>query len=187
MSRVDDLIANYEKFARLPWIENLAPSQRVWMAVYAPEEERRLRLNLPDFGTATKHAGHEWDLIDISTAFEEWMATHEYREAYFASPKLMQPELKGFFKQLVVRVKAEVAEKTAPERVVGLVGTGSLYGLGEQVKVSALIERVESLVLGRLLVFFPGEVEGNNYRLMGAQDGWNYHATVISSEKGWSV
>jgi hypothetical protein len=41
MSRVDDLIKNYEKFARLPWIENLAPSQRVWMAVYAPEEERR--------------------------------------------------------------------------------------------------------------------------------------------------
>ena len=48
-------------------------------------------------------------------------------------------------------------------------------------------ERVESLILGRLLVFFPGAVEGNNYRLMGAQDGWNYHAAVISSEKGWSV
>ncbi len=41
------------EFARLPWVENLAPSQRVWMAVYAPEEERRLRLNLPEFGTAT--------------------------------------------------------------------------------------------------------------------------------------
>jgi hypothetical protein len=157
------------------------------MAVYAPEEERRLRLNLPDFGTATKQAGHEWDLIDISSAFEEWMAAHEYRDAYFASPSLMQPELKGFFKELVARVQAAIAEKTAPGKVIGLIGAGSLYGLGEQVKVSALIERVEGLVRGRLLVFFPGEVEGNNYRLMGAQDGWNYHAIVISSEKGWSV
>jgi hypothetical protein len=187
MSRIDDLIANYERFARLPWVNNLAPSQRIWMAVYAPEEERRLRLNLPDFGTATRQAGYDWDMVDISTAFEEWMARHEYREAYFVSPKLMQPELRGFFEQLVAKVQAEVAEKSAPGNVVGLVGAGSFYGLGEQVKISALIERVESLVLGRLLVFFPGTVEGNNYRLMGAQDGWNYHATVISSEKGWSV
>lgn len=187
MSRVDDLIANYQKFARLPWINNLAPSQRIWMAVYAPDEERRLRLNLPDFGTATRQAGYEWDQIDISTAFEEWMARHEYKDAYFTAPNLMQPELAGFFEQLVKQVQTEVTAKSTAGNVVGLVGAGSLYGLGDQVKVSALIERVESLVLGRLLVFFPGEVEGNNYRLMGAQDGWNYHATVISSEKGWSV
>lgn len=187
MSRVDDLISNYERFAHLPWIDNLAPSQRVWMAVYAPEEERRLRLNLPDFGTATKQAGHDWALIDISTAFETWMARHEYRNSYFESPKLMQPELRGFFQQLVEDVQREVTEKSSPSNVVGVVGAGSLYGLGEQVKCSALIERIEGLVLGRLLVFFPGEVDGNNYRLMGAQDGWNYHATVIGSERGWSV
>ena len=47
MSRVDDLIANYQRFAALPWPRSLAPAQRVWMAVYAPEEERRLRLHLP--------------------------------------------------------------------------------------------------------------------------------------------
>ena len=84
------------------------------MAVYSPEEERRLRLHLPEFETATKQAGHEWDTIDITTAFEEWMARHEYRDAYFASPKLIQPELRGFFDQLVDRVKDEFSEKTAP-------------------------------------------------------------------------
>jgi hypothetical protein len=187
VSRVDDLIANYERFAKLPWVENLAPSQRVWMAVHAPEEERRVRLRLPEFGTATRRAGHDWDTIDITTSFEEWMADHEYRDAYFASPKLIQPELRGFFGQLVDQVKNELRDKTAPTNVVALIGAGSMFGLGQQVKVSALIERVESLILGRLLVFFPGAVEGNNYRLMGAQDGWNYHAAVISSEKGWSV
>ena len=73
------------------------------MAVYAPEEERRLRLHLPEFETASKKAGYDWALIDISDEFETWMAAHEYRDAYFANPKLMQPELVGFFEQLVDR------------------------------------------------------------------------------------
>jgi hypothetical protein len=187
MTRVDDLVSNYGRFAALPWSENLAPSQRVWMAVYSPDDERRIRLNIPDFGTATRQAGHGWETIDITTSFEEWMAQHEYRDSYFASPKLIQPELRGFFDHLVGHAKGELEEKTEPTNVVGLIGAGSLYGLGAPIKVSALIERIESLILGRLLVFFPGAVEGNNYRLMGAQDGWNYHAAVISSEKGWSV
>ena len=59
-----------------------------------------------------------------------------------------------------------------------------MFGLGDHVRVSALIERVQDEVKGRLLVFFPGEVEGNNYRLLGAKDGWNYLATLITAEKG---
>jgi hypothetical protein len=184
MSRVDDLITSYERFVALPWQSNLAPAQRVWMAVYAPEEERRLRLHLPEFGTASKQAGHDWELIDVSDEFERWMAAHEYRDAYFANPKLMQPELVGFFDTLVEHVRAEMEAKSTDSNIVGLVGAASLYGLGDHVKVSALIERVQDDVLGRLLVFFPGEVEGNSYRLLGARDGWNYLATPITAEKG---
>ena len=184
MSRVDDLITNYERFVHLPWPTNLAPAQRVWMAVYPPEEERRLRLHLPEFATASKKAGYEWDLIDISDEFEHWMAEHEYRDAYFANPKLMQPELVGFFEQLVDHVQAQVVTKSTGGTIIGLVGAASLYGLGDHVKVSALIERVQQAVQGRLLVFFPGEVEGNSYRLLGARDGWNYLATLITARKG---
>ncbi len=71
--------------------------------------------------------------------------------------------------------------------IIGLVGAASLYGLGDHVKVSALIERVQDAVQGRLLVFFPGEVDGNVYRLLGARDGWNYHAIPITSDKGGSL
>ena len=49
---------------------------------------------------------------------------------------------------------------------MGLVGAGNLFGLGDRVKVSALVDRIEDLIAGRLLVFFPGEVEQNNYRLL---------------------
>lgn len=184
MSRVDDLIANYQRFVNLPWSTNLAPAQRVWMAVYAPENERRLRLHLPEFANASIAAGYEWAVIDITNAFEEWMASHEYRDAYFANPKLIQPELAGFFEQLVAQVRDMLSGLGGDRTIVGLLGTGNLFGLGDHVKVSALIERVQDLVTGRMLVFFPGEVEGNSYRLLGASDGWNYLATPITADKG---
>lgn len=184
MSRVDDLIANYARFVRLPWPTGLAPAQRVWMAVYSPEEERRLRLELPGFAAATKSAGYEWELIDLTVEFEAWMARHDYREEYFRSPNLIQPELAGFFDHLVASMREQLSNKTSDRTVVGVLGAGSLFGLGDHVKVSALIEHVQDVTNGRLLVFFPGEVDGNNYRLLGAQDGWNYLATLITAQKG---
>ena len=184
MSRIDDLVANYQRFARLPWPSRLAPAQRVWMAVYPPEDERRLRLHLPEFETASNAAGHEWALIDITNAFEEWMAAHEYRDAYFANPKLIQPELAGFFDTLVANVREELTKFSTPNTIVGLVGAGSLFGLGDRVKVSAVVDRVEDPIAGRLLVFFPGEVDRNNYRLLNGRDGWNYHAVPITADRG---
>jgi hypothetical protein len=184
VSRVDDLIANYQRFAKLPWPSGLAPPQRVWMAVYAPEDERRLRLHLQEFETASNAAGHEWSLIDITHAFEDWMAAHEYREAYFANPKLIQPELAGFLDALVAGVRDELIALSTPNSIVGLVGAGSLFGLGDRVRVSILVDRIEDLIAGRLLVFFPGEVEQNNYRLLNGRDGWNYHAVLINADKG---
>lgn len=184
MSRVTDLIASYQREVELPWQSGLAPAQRVWMAVYAPEDERKLRLHLPEFKTATKGAGFSWRLIDISDEFERWMASHEYRNEYFANPSLMRSELASFLDQLVENVREQVQEHPDDQMVIGLLGAASLYGLGDQVKVSALIEQVQDAVQGRLLVFFPGEVEGNNYRLLGARDGWNYLATPISAKEG---
>jgi len=43
---------------------------------------------------------------------------------------------------------------------------------------------VESSIRGRLLVFFPGEYENNNYRLLDARDGWNYLAVPITAREG---
>jgi hypothetical protein len=120
----------------------------------------------------------------VSTAFEAWMSTHEYRDAYFTNPKLMAPELVGFFEMLVADVRSRITAATSARTIVALVGAGNLYGLGDHVKVSALIERVQDVVDGRMLVFFPGVVEGNNYRLLGARDGWNYLATLITAERG---
>ena len=64
--------------------------------------------------------------------------------------------------------------------MVGLSGLAALFGI---IRVSALIEQVERFVRGRLLVFFPGEWEGNHYRFLDARDGWNYRAVPITANK----
>jgi len=42
---------------------------------------------------------------------------------------------------------------------------------------------LSGLVHGRLVVFFPGSFEDNNYRLLDGYDGWNYLATPITPDK----
>ncbi len=180
MSYVDDLLDAYRKFVSLPWQQNLAPAQRVWMAVYPPEHERRLRLHIPDFEVATKEANYGWALIDVTTSFERWMADHEYRDRYFESPELLDTALPAFFDFVVAEVRGQLESHTSPDAVVGLLGAGTLFGLGDAVKVSALLNAANDAIAGRLLVFFPGEHEGNSYRLLDARDGWNYLATPIT-------
>jgi hypothetical protein len=123
MSYVDELLDAYQKFVSLTWQQNLAPAQRVWMAVYPPEHERRLRLHVPDFAVATSEAGHGWALIDLTTSFERWMASHPYRDEYFESPELLAPALPAFFDHLVADTRAQLEMSPSPNSVVALLGT----------------------------------------------------------------
>jgi hypothetical protein len=182
VSYVDDLVAAYRRSVQLPWPRIAAPVERVWMIVYPPRYERRVRLNLPEFETATIGAGRSWATIDITTSFERWMAAHEYAETYFREPELLESALPAFFDFLVADVRRRLADHDDPEGVVALIGAGSLFGLGEAVKVSALMNAVNDAVAGRLVVFFPGQHEHNVYRLLDARDGWDYLATLITTE-----
>ncbi|WP_217922217.1 DUF1788 domain-containing protein [Miltoncostaea oceani] len=179
MSYVDDLVAAYARFVALPWQASLAGPQRVWMAIYPPENERRVRLHIQAFQTATIEAGHQWASIDVTTAFESWMAQHRYRDSYFKNPRMLSGALPSFLDDLARDVREDLSAKGTPDGVVALLGVGALFGLGDAVKVSALLDRVSDAIAGRLLVLFPGQHEGNSYRLLDARDGWNYLATPI--------
>ena len=48
-------------------------------------------------------------------------------------------------------------------------------------RISEILPMVEGDMKGRLLVFFPGVYEQNNYRLLDARDGWNYLAVPITA------
>ncbi len=147
------------------------------MVVYPPEHERRIRLHLSAFETATLEAGHSWKLLNISTAFEEWLAGRKHREAYFEEPSEL--DTSAYHDHLVDLLQAELESADDPNGVVALLGAGTQFGLGETVKVSSLISQAADNIAGRLVVFFPGEHEGNSYRLLDARDGWNYLAIPI--------
>ena len=180
MNRIEALRANYARYVSLPWDRSLPVPLRVWFAVYEPFDERRLRLHLPSFEIASKQAGHPWRSCDLTGAFARWMAAQDYREAYFESPDDLHcphPAFEGFVADLV-RLQLEAADE---ETIVGVTGVASLFGL---MRVSKLMEIVEDSIQGRLLVFFPGEYEDNNYRLLDARDGWNYHSVPITAAGG---
>src|SRR3954447_9332782 len=179
MSYVEELLDAYSRFVALPWQQTLAPPQRVWMAVYPPEHERRLRLHLPAFKAASNKQEHPWAEIDVTASFEKWMAGHEYRDAYFEDPGLLEAALPAFFDDLADDVRSQLEQYPSDEGVVALLGAGTLFGLGDALKVSALLNAVNSSIAGRMLVFFPGDVENNNFRLLDARDGWDYMAVVI--------
>lgn len=182
MSSIDSLLGAYESYARLPWSTNLSGAEKVWMAVYEPAQERRLRFRLPEFEMATKAAGHGWECIDLTDAFARWMAAHPYRDTYFEEPDLMESALPEFAETVVTSVSEALQRPEADENtVVALCGMAALFGL---MRASALLDRVAGSVRGRLLMFFPGQRDGNNYRMLDAHDGWTYLAVPITGADG---
>ena len=177
MSKVDDLIDRYEQNANLPWKDRVAGAQKVWFVVYPPTYEREIRARLDEFKLATERADHAWRLLDLTTAFPEWMANHEYREGYFEDPDDLDFIMDDFLGDLSMQVRT-VLESAGEDTVVALTGIGALYGF---IFVSDLIEAIDSHIQGRLAVFFPGRHERNTYRLLDAREGWDYLALPIKA------
>ena len=182
MGRIEQLVENYARFVALPWEQNLAGAQRVWFAVYDKSDERRLRFRLGEFELETKRAKHGWKLVDVSGAFAQWMALEDYHESYFQAPDDLEMALSGFLESVSQQISSALQDDAADSNtVVAVHGISCLFGL---IKVSELIGAVQSSIRGRLLVFFPGEFENNNYRLLDARDGWNYLAVPITAREG---
>ena len=179
MSRVEDIAELYGRHIATPWQRTIAGAQRVIVVVYDKEMERTLRAQKMAFETATEQAGHDWHEVDVSDTFAAWMAEDEYREEYFSSPDDLQLKLEEEFTQFAAdRIQAVLnRQEVTDNSVVAVFGVGSLFGFAS---VSNLMKAVEGDIRGRLVVFFPGHIDRNNYRLMDARDGWNYLAVPIS-------
>jgi hypothetical protein len=179
MARIEDLAERYGRHVATPWQRTVAGAQRVVMLVYDKELERTLRARKLAFETATREAGHDWVEIDLAPAFAEWMAADDYRDEYFSSPDDLQLKLDAEFPKFVAERLQETLGKSevTAGTVVAVFGVGTLFGFA---RVSQILKMVEADILGRLVVFFPGQFERNNYRLLDARDGWNYLAVPIT-------
>lgn len=180
MSRASDLAEKYHKFIDLPWLTGLAAPQRVIFLSYEPAEELKVRLLHPTFESVTKAAGHGWQLVDLEFLFAKWMSEEEYKESYFESPELLSDDqlepFVSYAADYIVSSAGGVANDS--NAVVAVCGAGGMFGLAS---VHKIVEQAAKEVAGRLVVFFPGSCDDNNFRLLDGHDGDGYLATVINA------
>lgn len=183
MGRIEELAVRYQNHISAPWQRSLAAEQRAIFVVYPKADERRLRARIELFEMATIHASHTWKFCDVTDAFARWMAATDYWDIYFEEPETITLKLRSDFVSFVANELrgALTAPKVDEETVVAVQGVASLYGF---TRVSLVLQEIVHCIQGRLLVFFPGEYESNNYRLLDARDGWNYLAVPITLHNG---
>ena len=97
MSRVKRLIQSYSKYISVPWRDDAAAAQRVIFCVYNETEERWLRAKVDEFEIATRQAGHEWAMFDLTDTFAIWLASQRYAKSYFQKPHLLFTLLLKYF------------------------------------------------------------------------------------------
>ncbi len=181
MSKIKRLIDSYETFIGVPWRDDAAPAQRVIFCVYPEYDELRLRARLDEFEIVTRRADHDWALFDLTDSCPDWMATQRYAKSYFKSPEKLDTLLTKYEDYIATEFEQFCQEKSVgPDDVVALSGVGTLFGF---LKVKGVVDRLAPMVLGRLVVFFPGSYEDNNYRLLDAYDGWGYLAVPITADQ----
>ena len=185
MARIEELVANYRRHISAPWQKNLAGPQKTIFVVYPKTDERRLRARLELFEIATKETGHGWSLFDCTPVFADWMANTKYRDKYFAAPKHLALKLEtDFLDHVAGKLRERLSDPSADEEsVVAVYGVASLYGFCHVSSVLAKVTQ-DHVIRGRLLLFFPGEYDNGNYRLLDARDGWSYLAVPITVHGG---
>ena len=78
MSRIKRLTQSYSKYVAVPWRDDAAAAQRVIFCVYHETEELRLRAKVDEFEIATRAAGHDWAVFDLTDSFPNWLASQRY-------------------------------------------------------------------------------------------------------------
>lgn len=183
MSRVKRLVHSYSRHISIPWRDDAAAAQRVIFCVYNENEERWLRARVDEFEIVTKQTGHDWALFDLTNTFAAWLSSQRYAKSYFQKPHLLATVLPKYLDYIVDEFERFLGSRTIDENaVVAIQGVGSLFGF---LKVKDVVDKLAPRVPGRLLVFFPGSYENNNYRLLDGYDGWNYLAMPITADKDY--
>lgn len=181
MSKLRRLLQSYERFIRTPWRDDVAAAQRVVFCVYDPVEERALRSLVGEFELSTIASGHGWKHFDLTDTFAQWLGSQRYAQKYFEKPELLGTLLPKYLGFLDARFAAFIEQVGIDDNsVVAVSGVGSMFGLS---KVKDVVDAFAPRVSGRLLVFFPGSFENNNYRLLDGYDGWNYLAVPITADQ----
>lgn len=179
-SKVDQLIRAFEAVVNEPWSSALSGQERIWFLVYDPADQRMVDLRIGDFENITLKANKRWISISLKNCFPKWMSEHDYKEEYFNDPESLLDQLEAEFKQYAIDFLVSEFERlgTDPNTLIAVKDISSLFGF---TRLSDVLTGCSNTFKGRLLLFFPGEFDKNQYRLLDARDGWNYLARPITA------
>ncbi|MFZ4107059.1 hypothetical protein [Flavobacterium sp.] len=179
-SKIDQLISAFESVVNEPWTTSLSGQERIWFLVYDPAEQRKVDLRIGDFETTTIKAKKRWISISLKNCFPLWMSNHEYKEEYFNDPESLVDQLEAEFKLFAINYIITEFEKlgTDENTLIAIKDISSLFGFN---RLSDVLSGCSNYFKGRVLLFFPGEYDKNQYRLLDARDGWNYLARPITA------
>jgi len=181
VSKIDKLIVSYKKHICVPWNVDAAAAQRVIFCIYDETDELRFRAKIEEFAIETRNAKHDWFVYDLTDTFAAWLASQKYAKSYFKKPNLIDTILPKYLDYIEKEFDNFLTSiEVNNNAVIALKGVGSLFGF---MKIKDLVDRLAPKVAGRLLIFFPGSYENNNYRLLDAYDGWNYLAIPITANQ----
>jgi hypothetical protein len=178
-SKIDQLITSFEAVVNEPWPSFLSGQERIWFLVYDPADQRKVELRIGDFETTTLKTKKRWISISLKNCFPNWMSKHNYKEEYFLDPESLLDQLEAEFRQFATEYLISEFEKqgTDDDTLIAIRDISSLFGF---CRVSDILSGCANNFKGRLLLFFPGEYDKNQYRLLDARDGWNYLARPIT-------
>lgn len=179
IAKIDQLIQEFDKVVNEPFNSTLSGQERIWFLVYDPAEQRKVSLRMGEFETSTLRAGKKWQAISLKDCFPEWMSNHDYRDEYFTNPEYIVDQLEAEFIPFAIQFlkkKLESIEQDS-DTLIAILDVSSLFGFA---RLSEILKNCDRDFKGRLLIFFPGEFENNQYRLLDARDGWDYLARPIT-------
>lgn len=178
MSKIERLARAFADHVAIGWPVSSSGAQRVVMVVYDPSDERALRRKLELFAQGAAAAGKRWRCLDLTPLVARWLLDHRYREIYFEEPaELLDSGEERMASALARAVEAALAAEDHDEdAILALHGVASAFGFAS---ISEIISRVEHVIRGRLVVFFPGSFQDGRYRLLDARESWDYHAVPI--------
>jgi hypothetical protein len=178
-SKIDQIIEAFEKVVNEPWSAALSGQERTWFLVYDPAEQRKVDLRSGDFENTALKAGKKWSSISLKLCFPTWMVNHEYKDEYFNNPEYIVDQLEAEFIPYAIQfLKDKLSEiEQGTNTLVAIKDVSSLFGFA---RLSEILKSCDKDFKGRMLIFFPGEFERNQYRLLDARDGWDYLARPIT-------
>lgn len=107
------------------------------------------------------------------------MSKHDYKEEYFSNPEYVVDQLEAEFIPFAIQFIKDGLSKMEQDQdtLVAIRDVSALFGFA---RLSEVLKNCDKDIKGRMLIFFPGEFEHNQYRLLDARDGWDYLARPIT-------